>query len=405
MSKPTPTPDRIKRPERQPYLNTILVALPIVSTLMLLIAMINLGAGGGWLEIAKIVLLPIAAFMLSYATYRMAIEKAATLISVGMLWAAPVGLISILIVGIGLFMATYPGLVIGQVEERSLQSYLSASIRTTDERIAVASQAGRAVPVTTAITSDLEDKTECETETSCVSLRGPGGYGPTARTLETLAGRAASVRDEAALGLERRDAILHVLSNHRTRMESVLADESKSVWKRRVELRQHDAELGQLLTALDEAVPVAMLAAYAGELRSGITIPNRPDVTDRINAMLAGYADGIDDVLAGISQDDIASIPFPPRTGAIQTFAYIGEYAPIALLTFAVELVFPITLWAYTVMTLIWLRYRSNPEGDAPAPRDNAFEDLTNIRPFDPKAYRNGQVPPAPRPNTRNHRH
>lgn len=57
---------------------------------------------------------------------------------------------------------------------------------------------------------------------------------------------------------------------------------------------------------------------------------------------------------------------FPARTGAIQTFAYLGEYAPIALLTFAVELVFPVTLWVYTVMSLLWTRFVNNPNGDAP---------------------------------------
>ena len=342
--------------------------------------------------------------MVSYATYRMAIEKAATLVSVGFNWAAVVGLVSMLIVGTGLLAGTYPGLVLPQVEERSLQGYLYAVTRYAGARSAIAAKSARIVPTVTAIAADLKAKASCEQSSSCVSLKGQGGYGTVARTLETLAGRATSIGAEAAAGLEKRDEVQTALNTHLARMESTLADEATGIWDRRNALRKQEAELDRLLNRLEEAVPVAMLAAYAGELRGGITIPNQPDITTRINALLSGYAGNLEAVLGGIEVVAVSRPAFPPRTGAIQTFGHIGDYAPIALLTLAVELVFPLTLWAYTAMALLWLRYQKNPDGDGPAPRDTTFDDLTNIRPVDVPQYRKDRKAPEPRQGSHNRR-
>jgi hypothetical protein len=381
MSGNTPKPDKIKKPERQPYLNIILGALPLISSLMLFVALMNLGtSGGGMLGIFKPALISLAAFLVSYAIYRMAIEKAATLVSVGFNWAAAVGVLSMLIVGVGLFSATYPGLVITEVEERSLQQFVSDTGRYIDKRNASASQSGGLVPVMAAIPADLKSKADCEISSNCVSLKGTQGYGAVAKTLETLAGRAETISLEVAAGLTTRADILAELAALSARMEAILADENLSIWKRRTDIRKLDGELGQILNRLDDAIPVSLIVAYSAELRAGINIPNRPDVSATINGFLRGYAASLDAVLAEIGADETSHPAFPPRSGAIQTFAYIGEYIPIAILTFAVELVFPITLWAYTLMSLIWVRYQNNPDGDDPAPRDRHFDDLTNIR-------------------------
>ncbi|MCQ0989584.1 hypothetical protein [Jiella marina] len=364
--------------------------LPLISAIMLWTALRNLGtAESGFTGFLKTLLLPLAAFIVAYAVYRMAIEKAATLFSVGYVLAGIVGLVSILIVGASLFMGTLPGLIIKQVEERRLQVYASETARYSDVRTAHGAQAGRVVPVVMAIAADLDTKTECEKTSSCVSLRGSGGYGSTTRTLEALASRAAAVRDEAAAGLQQRDAVRGELADHLARMGTVLADEDRDVWERRIALRELDAGLEQLLNRLDEAVPTAMLAAYAGELRTGVNIPDRPDVTARVNALLAGYAANLETVLGQAGTGAIERPAFPPRTGAIQTLSYVGEFAPVALLVLSVELVFPLVLWVYTVLSLLWARYQANPDDNGPAPRESDFDDLTNLRPIDvPKRRR-----------------
>ncbi|TPW33119.1 hypothetical protein FJU08_00690 [Martelella alba] len=376
---PLARPDRLTKPERRPYLSVILTLLPLISSVMLWVALNNLGmTGEGVPGFIKTLLLPVAAYMVSYATYRMAIEKSATLVSVGFNAAAFVGLISILIVGAGMFMATMPGLIIRQVEERRLQAYVSETEHYVNVRSAAAAQSGRLVPVVTAIAADLAANAACEKQSSCVSLSGGGGYGPAARTLDTLAARAASVRDAIAGGLQQRDNGQAALAAQMAQMETVLADEGTDIWKRRTALRKRDGEIDPLLSGLDEAVPASTLAAYAGELRGGVTLPGQPVATKRIEALLAGYAGNIEAVLGDIGADSVTRPVFPARSGAIQTFAYIGDFAPVAVLTFAVELLFPLTLWAYTVMSLIWARHQDNPE--APAPRDSPFEDLTNLR-------------------------
>ncbi|NDW06484.1 hypothetical protein [Jiella pacifica] len=387
-------PDRLKKPERAPYLSVVLVILPLISAIMLWVALNNIGmAGGGFTGFLKTLLLPVAAFIVAYTVYRLAIERGATLFSVGYILAGVVGISSILIVGAGLYLGTLPGLIIKEVEERRLQVYATETARYADHRMTEAAQAGRVVPVVMAIASDLNTKTECEKATSCVSLRGSGGYGSTTRTLEALASRAAAVRDEASSGLQQREAIRSELANHLARMETVLADEERDIWERRTALRELDAGLEQVLNRLDEAVPTAMLAAYAGELRAGVTIPDQPDVTGRLNALLAGYAANLEAVLGQAESERIERPVFPPRTGAIQTLSYIGEFAPVALLVLAVELVFPLVLWVYTVLSLLWARYQANPEGDSPPPRESDFDDLTTLRPIDvPKRSRARKV-------------
>ncbi|CTQ58143.1 hypothetical protein [Roseibium album] len=394
----TNAPDRIKKPERQPYLSVILTGLPVVSAAMLLVALSNLGTTGtGVTGFIKMLLLPTAAFMVSYATYRMAIEKAATLFSVGFNLAAIIGLASIIIVGTGLFAATYPGLVITQVEERRLQTYLSDVTRYADARSSAAAKSTQLVPVATAIATDIGTNAACERTSSCVSMKGGGGYGTVARTLETLAGRASAVSGEAASGLERHKIVLADVNAHLAQMEETLADETISIWKRRIALRKLETGLGRLLNELDEAVPASMLSAYAAELREGVALTNQPDVSDRVNGLLASYASNLEAALESIAPQAIERPSLPPRTGAIQTFGYIGEYAPIALLTFAVELVFPLTLWAYTVMALLWDRYRNNPDGDPSPAHDTVFDDLTNLHPVDVPKHRKKGKEPTPR--------
>jgi hypothetical protein len=398
-------PSRIPEKPRQPYLTTVLFFLPFFSALMLGAALLNLfGGNGDLIDHLKIGVITIAAFVVSYTVYRLAIEKGAPLAAHGIKSAGAISLASILIVGAGLWMGTYPGLVSNGVEERGLYQFENESVRFIEEASAEAAKAARLVPVMASISGDFTAKVTCEKAANCVSLTGGGGYGPVAKTLENLAARSIAIGLEAASGLTRRDEILDKLESLTASMQATLADENKSIGERRSALRKIDAQVGQTLKRLEEAVPVALLSAYATELRSGITIPNRPDVTARINGFLAGYAQTIDDVLASIGKSQAAHPEFPPRVGASDTLSYLGEYAPLAILTFAVELVFPLALWGYTLLTLLWERYRDDPDDEPRGPDPSVFEQLTN-RPVDQLPPPQKSLPQYPPPRSSNPRH
>ena len=397
-------PSRIPEKPRQPYLNMVLFLLPLFSSAMVGLALLNLfGVHGGLIGFFKIGVITLAAFALSYTIYRLAIEKGAPLTAKGFSIAGVISVVSILIVGIGMWLATYPGLVMSDVEERNLYVFENEVVRYVEEAGSDAASAGRLVPVMASISGDLAAKVICEKAANCVSLTGGSGYGPVAKTLENLAARSMAVGLEATAGLTRRDDVLDELKALSASMQSTLADESKGIKERRAELRQIDARIGQTLKRLEETIPVAMLSAYASELRGGITIPNRPDVTASINGFLAGYAQSLDDVLASIRSNNVMHPTFPPRAGAIETLGYIGQYAPIAALTFAIELIFPLALWGYTLLTLLWERYRDDPDNTPRGSGPSDFERLTNksIDQMPPPK----SLPQYPTPRSTNPRH
>lgn len=371
-------PTRVRDKPRSPYLTKVLFAAPMLSAFMLAMGLINLIGAGTLIDWAKIIVIALAAFVISYAVYRLAIEKGAPLAARGISSAGLISVLSITFVATGLWMGTYPGLALPGVEERRLQEYVVAKSDYAQEQSSVATSAARLVPLVTSISADLSQKFDCEVASSCVSGSGSGGYGPTARVLENLAARARAVADEASGGLAARDTLLDELAGLMRAMQETLVDESLSIWERRTQLRQLDTQVGQVLERLEGAVPAAMVMAYGAELRAGIELPNSPGTANTINRYLSGYADSLEVVLGDISAEDAANPVFPPRSGAWETFSYIGQYAPVALLTLAIELVFPLALWAFTLLTLLWERYRDDPDGERQAEGPTEFDRLTN---------------------------
>ena len=196
--------------------------------------------------------------------------------------------------------------------------------------------------------------------------------------LENLASRANAVADEASGGLVTRDALLDELASLMRAMQETIADESMTIWDRRTALRQMDTQVGQVLERLEEAVPAAMLMAYGAELSAGIELLGNSATANTINGYLSVYAGNLDVVLGNLEAEDAENPAFPARSGAWETFGYLGQYAPIALLTLAIELVFPLALWAFTLLTLLWERFRDDPNGERQSLGPSEFDRLTN---------------------------
>ncbi|WP_386627500.1 hypothetical protein [Sulfitobacter geojensis] len=395
MSTNSNSPDHLPDLEKPGYIRHAMAGIPLLATLMLAVGLYQLGiADGGVLGLAKIAVISIAAFIVSYTLYRLAIEKGATLSSRGYKSATALSGMTTLLVGLVFFLTTTVGLIIQACEELRLQDHQTELVKYVDDRSASAAQTTRAIPVVAAIQSDLGSKAQCEIQSSCVSSKGSGGYGSTARMLQTLESRAATISDAASEGLTNRDAVRTALDDHIIKMDEILADEGTSIWSRRVALRKADGELGGLLNELDEAVPVSLMAAYAGELRSGVSMPQSPDVGETINGILRGYASNLDAVGLDVQKTSAERPEFPARTGALQTFGYAADFAPIVLLAFLIDLVLPLSLWAYTLMGLDWLAFQRNPSRKK-AQRDRSdFDDLTELQVLDVPKRVNGHAEP-----------
>ena len=319
--------------------------LPVLQVILLLIALDQLGFGGkgfwGWF---KLLIFGGAAFLVAHAIYQLAIVKAAGLFVRGRVWAAVLGGVTVLIVGIAFLITTYGGLVNGEVEQRRQAAFLHEVGIYVDGRIAVADQAAELVPIMQALAQDLSARSEQE----CRS----GGCGPIARVLQALFGRADGLSTQMTVSIAVRQEALDQIAALRRDMEEVLADEERDISDRRAELSSQFSELLGLLVELDKAIPVSLVRSYATELQSGILIPNREDASAQINRTLAGFSASLTEALA--EQKGVAGEPpaFPEKTGAMDTLAHAADFAPILLLAVVIDLIFPLSLLLYTIGVL-----------------------------------------------------
>jgi hypothetical protein len=381
--------------EQEPYLALLLKLIPFFEVLLAGIGLYYLGfAEGGAIGWVKLIALCAAAYAVSYATFRMAIEKGVPLSANGVKLAAPLSGLTVALIGTAFFSVTSPGLTIAQVEDLRQSKYLEAMGSYSDGRVAVADQAAEMVPIMQSMAEDLDTRREQECRTGC---------GTIAQALEALFGRAEGLSTQMTVSLGVRQEVLDRIAALRESMQATLADETVSIWDRRARLRIQHSQILSLLTELDKAVPVSMVRSYASELQGGVLIPNREDANAIINHTLGGYANTLMTALA--EQKGVAGDPpaFPSKTGSLDTFQYIGKFAPVFLFAFIVDFAFGLTLWAYTLMTV---RVHTPPPPPKPRKRSD-FDDLTELRSMDIRKLGNDDTSEPegdPTPNNPSHK-
>ena len=356
--------------DREAYLTTLVKLVPGLEIVLAGIGLYLMGfAEGGLVGWAKLIVFCLAAYAVSYAIYRMAIEKGVPLVAAKSRLAGPLSGLSVFLVGAAFFAVTAPGLTISPVEEMRLSAHLELLSSYVDERLRVADQAAELVPSMQALADDLSARTAQE---------GASGFGPIAEALNSLHGRAAGLASQMSTSIALREGLIGQIQAQRLLMEQTLADENVSIWIRRADLRSQQARLMSLLSELDQAVPVSIVASYASELQGGVLIPNRQDANAAINRTLSGYADTLTSALTG--RDGAITEPpaFPSKTGAMDTFQYAGKFAPIFMLAWLVDMAFPLSLWAYVLMTVV----AHSPQVWAKPRKNSDFDDLTGLRPI-----------------------
>lgn len=349
-----PTSDRTSLSAQPNYLPTFMILIPLVEILLFAIAGYHLGfADGGWLGFAKLAIISIGAYLVAYATYRTAIEKGALLYVKGSVFALVLSGGSVGIVGTTFFTATSAGLGMAPVQEAELGEFVQEIGPYFDGRIAVADQAAEMAPIMQALAKDLSARTDQE---------GGTGTGPIYRTLKSLFVRADGLSQQITVSMAVRQEVLDRIAASRAAIEETLTDEDRNIWERQTEMRRQYNQLLSQLGELDKAIPVSLVRSYAAELEGGVLIPNREDASARINHTLGGFSASLTEALA--AQKGVAGDPpkFPAKVGALETFRYAGKNIPIILVAFIVDLLFPLALWGYAVITLAQIDRDTNPQ-------------------------------------------
>ena len=349
----------------------IILLLALGSALMLFMSVLHLMTGTDPATILKALVIASSAGLVAYGVNRFAIEKGAPLAAIGFHLAGVISIVAMLITGSGLFTATYSGWVLNDVGHRTLQDNGTAlgQYYGAHHRLSLAS--GRVGPAIRVIADDLNNFAECEVQSSCLSQRGSGGFGPVAVELKKLAGRAAAIAAEFENGEATRRQTLETINTLTARYQTILGQTDDDIWQRRSRLQSVHAEIEQATAALSEAAPVDLLRLYAEELQQGVAIPNRSAAARRLNTILKQHGDSLAGILASLETDIPEPPVFPSRPGVSDTLAYIGDFISIAAIIFVVELIFPLMLWVFIYLKLYWdIEKRQPRQAVTTAPAD-----------------------------------
>ena len=368
--------DRLPVPQPPRFARFATALLAGCSGAMLAFAVPELVGNDGVLDLIKSGVIAAGATIVSYAVTRLAVEKGAPLAAIGMKGSALVSVLSIGTIGIGLFASTYAGFTLRQSEELRLADFGRELSAYVDARGRSAQEAGRAIPVLRSTVDDLRRTEDCERDSSCLSGRDFGGVGPVARTLGHMRVRAETVLDQMIAGENARSSAVDQLGMRLEQYQGALNDASADQTERRKALQAITADIGTQLNVLDEAVPTALLNAYALELRTPVVIPEQRDVSQKLTSLAQSHANALSASLRSFEAGTTERPVFPSRTGVIDTFFYIGHFLPIAAVVAVVELVFPLTLFIYVLLSLKAAQHRHDDE-------DDDFPGAPSIKPVD----------------------
>ena len=352
--KETETPDfvRFEDKPKLSFAKKMLMATTAASGAMLGFAVYKLTGAETALDVIKATVIALGGILVAYGVGTLAIERGAALAAMNFPGAKLTSIGSMLAVGMGLATSTFAGLTIDKVEDLRLSQYGTQLSTYIDEQDQLASKAARTGPALKAIVSDLQQKTTCEKSSSCVSLRGNGGRGTVTRALENKTARAEGILKEFQTGEAVREKSLAQVAGLVANYDTMLDNSDLSKTERRKALRKIVAKIKRALNILKEALPVALLDAYAKELQESTSIADRPVASQNLNAIFGNHGKGLEEIIESLENKDKPAPAFPSKTGVSETFNYIGYFLPIAAIVGVLELIFPITIWLYTYFTL-----------------------------------------------------
>lgn len=339
--------DRFRKKPRGPILPWLLPAAAIISGVLAGFALPEILGSTHWTGYLKVGLIALLATMIAYGVNRLAIDRGAFLAAKGMIFAFALSVGSIFGAGTGFWMATYPGLVLSEVELLRLQGFAAAQRAYIRDVIKSSETSAQVVPLLDGIIVDLTKKHKCEIADGCMSIRG-SGTGSTSNAIDARRQQAESMAGTVKELERSRNTAAARLAELEGEFQSILADASLDLSARRVALQDVQAAMDGQLARLQKAVPTAVIGAYAEDLQQGALINNNANASTNLSIVLEGYGRALSRVIDQ-AEDQVGAPPaFPAKTGVSDTLTYIWHFLPVAIIVAMIELIFPATLWFYT---------------------------------------------------------
>jgi hypothetical protein len=361
------------------YFTLFLILLPMFAGLFAAWAMVNLHLEVTASVIGKAALIGVVVAIVSYAINRFAIDWGAELAASGYSLAGVFSVVSMMVVGGFLWFFSFGGIVLPDVRVLRYEDHGIALSQNLQLRQEQASKAMRVVTVIASARDDFSFHSACETSQGCISGRG-GGAGTISRVLDERSRRAGNIAEQLDAGTQEFASIVIKANDVLIEYQRVLNDDALTLKERRQELIRLDGVFISIASGLEEAIPLALIGAYAQELLDGVVIPNRGNATRTVNALLRKHGQVLQSVLGGIGRETIERTQFPGKAGLSDTLDYVGNFAPLAGVIWVAEGIFPLALWIYTLLFLLRQRERSEA---------NAHSDPNSSSPTSSKAHGN----------------
>jgi len=311
----------------------------------------------GLLGTFKMVMLGGAAGFISWVVNHHAIKHGTELTASGLKSAGIASLLAVTITGSAAFAFSYAGLVLPRVDALNQADHgqeLATYIDDVNKSAAQLSQL-RVVIATTA--ADLQAKIDCEIQDGCLSGNG-GGKGAIYRGMLSPTQRAEKIAVQLISSDDERRNQLSEINNSIDQYHAILGDRGVSTSDRVRQLTAKSSQVKQRVADLRESAPLLLLRAYQAELSGGLFIEGKPEGTSKVNGILKRHAETLRSALDDIALDQSVAPNFPSKAGVGEAFSRFTHFWPIGILTAAIELIIPLTLWLLTYAAMVLKLFR-----------------------------------------------
>lgn len=325
-----------------------LLAIFLTSLILVPLALFAIGEERGPVASLKYLLVGFAAAGAAYGVNRLAVSSLAKKHAENFQMAGLAAILGILLTGFGTALGSFTGIVIGSVEVKTYQEAgqdVAAFIAATHE---AALTAERIAPAVEAIAADITQTATDERASSSLSGNGNGGNGPISRALDATAGRVLVVAEALQQGTLVRDQRLEELNQLHAEFFETLGDTDRSMAERRAALQGFHARIGQVASALAQALPIGLVYELADDLRAGASVASDPAGSRALSAYLRDLGTGLLDQLNDLPSQELVTPEMPDRPGMADVLRYIPAFLAIAAIVFVGELVLPLTLYLQT---------------------------------------------------------
>lgn len=337
-------------------------------------AMSKMLGGSDTLALFTSLAISLVAVVCGYTLNHLAVTHGAELSALNDKSVRLLSIVGITAIGFAISSATITGNVKDTVGIIQLQEHHANTAETVATKNNGAIQATQAVPVLSAITSDLASKVACERTSACLSESGLPGIGPITRLLVEKSARAQNISDILADGEIARQESLERMNELMGEYQGTLDNDELSFREKRSALQKIYAQIVTEGATLDNAIPKSLLFAYANELQGKVELDGRPVASRNVDTVLNGHGKALQRVLESIEEEAARFEPFPKSASLADVLSYISYYWPFAAVVYGAEVGLPLTLFFVTYARLRLELHREHGSNPPVKRRDDVDE-------------------------------